>query len=139
METETRERFDALFERVLAELPERIAELIETELVVIVDDEPSREMLEELAAEDPDWGDDLDPESLLGLHTGVPITEMSVEDHGIAPPTVHLFRRGLIATASSGGVLDEAELARQIRITLLHEIGHHYGLDEDDLDEVGFG
>ncbi|MEO1584508.1 MAG: metallopeptidase family protein [Planctomycetota bacterium] len=125
--------FDRCFEEVFRALPPAIRSMIERDLAVIVEDEPTADMLADVGmAGEP-------AESLLGLHTGVPLTEQSVEDHGVSPPIVHLFRAGLLAEASSAdGTIDGERLREQIRITLLHEIGHHYGLDEDDLDALGY-
>ncbi len=136
MKTEDRQLFDRCFDAVMAGLPRHLIELIESELVVLVDDAPTEDMLREFAEED---GEIASPESLLGLHTGVPVTEWSVEDHAREPPTIHLFRAGLLAEATDESGVDEAELELQIRVTLLHEIGHHYGLDEEDLDRLGYG
>ncbi|MFK7961314.1 MAG: metallopeptidase family protein [Phycisphaerales bacterium] len=123
-----RAAFDALLEAVLETLPPALHELLE-EAPLIVDDVPSPEMLAELGMEDV-------PEELCGLHSGVPITERSVEDVGW-PETIHLFRVGIIEHAGGPEAL-EADLREEIRITLLHEIGHHFGLDEDDLERLGY-
>lgn len=135
MNAADRATFDRCFDRVLDGLPPGLRRLIEQDLVVLVDDTPSADVLREFA----DEGEALDAGSLLGLHTGVPMTERSVEDHALEPPTIHLFRVGLIAEATDAGRVDEAVLGEQIRITLLHEIGHHYGLEEDELDRLGYG
>jgi predicted Zn-dependent protease with MMP-like domain len=66
----------------------------------------------------------------------VPLTERSVEDPPDLPG-IHIFRRGIIGLAADIGGADELE--RQVRITLLHELGHHFGLDEDDLEDLGYG
>lgn len=130
-----RARFDALLEDVLEAIPPALKALIE-EMPVVVDDEPSREILIEMG-EDPDAPDAA--ESLCGLHTGVAFTEQSVESSGELPSEVRLFRRGIIAEAG-GWDGDDADdrVYEQIWITLLHEIGHQYGLDEDDLEELGY-
>ncbi len=135
MNARERSRFDACFARVFDALPERLRQLIEQELVVIVDDQPTDAMLDDIAR---DEGERPTPDGLLGLHTGVPMTERSVEDHAREPTTIHLFRLGLLLESERDGVLDEAELEHQIRVTLLHEIGHHYGLDEEDLGGLGY-
>ncbi len=56
------------------------------------------------------------------------------------PPQIHIFRDGIVEFA--GGwhqKYAEDEIYEETRITLLHEIGHHFGLDEDDLTELGYG
>lgn len=127
--------FDDCFRRVFAGLPQRIRELIEDELAVIVDDQPSESILDDL---ERDEGERPTPDGLLGLHTGVPLTEWSVEDTAREPTTIHLFRLGILNEARQSDRNDAGEIERQIRITLLHEVGHHFGLDEDDLDRLGY-
>ncbi len=133
-----RERFDSLFEEALGCLPERISELLD-EVPVILEDQPSVELLAQLAAE---WGEDpadLHPADLCGLHSGRMLTERSVDDHADLPEDIHLFRVGIIETAG-GWDQDDADdlIYEEIMVTLLHEIGHHFGLDEDDLAELGY-
>lgn len=123
-----RKRFDDLLERVLERLPPRVHALLD-EAPLIVDDDADPELLRELG---------MDParEGLCGLHSGTPLTERSVMDYD-GPETIHLFREGIVLQA---GGWDEGEAAveEEIRITLLHEVGHHFGLEEDDLDALGY-
>ncbi|MEL6497850.1 MAG: metallopeptidase family protein [Planctomycetota bacterium] len=136
MTPEDRVLFDSCFARVLDALPARIRELIDRELVVIVDDQPSVALLDDLARDE--GGPRSMPDEILGLHTGVPLTEWSVEDGAREPTTIRLFRLGILREARQADLPGPAEIERQIRITLLHEIGHHFGLDEDDLDRLGY-
>ena len=127
-------RFDALVEDAIDALPPRVRELLD-EVPVVVLDQPEAGMLEDLGI---DPGDDEALDDLCGLHTGTAITERSVE-HADAPTVIHLFRRGIVALA--GGWEQEGaddEIYEEVRTTLLHEIGHHFGLDEDDLDQLGY-
>jgi len=129
---EDADRFDALLEEVIEMLPEALHEIM-AETAVIVLDRPTPEMLRDLEME-PDEAIDL-----CGLHTGVMATERSLEDSGVLPSQIHLFREGIIAMA--GGFGDSGSDDRvfaQIKITLLHEIGHEFGLDEDQLRELGY-
>ncbi len=124
MTDDERRRFDELLETVLEALPPRLQALLE-EAPLIVEDRPSAKLLREL---------DLCPDDLLcGLHSGTPLTERSVEHTDELPETIHLFREGILELAG-----DWEQLHCEIRITLLHEIGHHFGLDEDDLAELGY-
>lgn len=135
MTSQERRRFDEIAERVFESLPPPLLALMD-EVPVIIDDVPSDEILRY-------WG--LDPSEpgihveLLGLHTGVPLTEQSVQDSGVLPPEVQLYRAGIIELAGgwSGDDADQ-RIAEEVRITLLHELGHHFGLEEDDLAELGY-
>jgi len=137
-----RDRFDGLMEEALEALPEGVRELLE-EVPVIVEDEPEGWLLEELARS---WGEDDTAgfreglcEELCGLHTGTMITERSVQ-HGVElPEEIRVFRRGVIAQAGGwDGERGEDGVYEEIWVTLLHEIGHHFGLDEDDLERLGY-
>ena len=121
-----REMFDAILDRQVAQLPPALHELLE-EVPLIVEDEPSDELLDEVLGEE-----DAD---LCGLHHGIALTDRSVEHSGTLPDRMMLFRGPILRLAGHSW----SELERQIRITLLHEIGHHFGLDEDDLDRLGYG
>jgi len=127
--TKERKRFDTLLERVLDSLPPRLHELLD-QTPLIVEDFPDPKLLAEL---------DMDPEeeSLCGLHSGIPLTERSVEFGHDPLETIHLFRRGIIDEAGGWEAGDEAVID-EIHITLLHEIGHHFGLEEDDLEALGY-
>lgn len=139
MRRDERARFDRLFEDVLASMPEAIHRMLE-EVPVVLEDHPSRELLAGLGI-DPD-----DRAGLCGLHSGIPLTERSVSDAGL-PEVITLFREGILEEAGGwepwtdddgtplGG---EPQVTREIRITLLHEIGHHFGLDEDNLARLGY-
>ncbi|MHC5028347.1 MAG: metallopeptidase family protein, partial [Planctomycetota bacterium] len=135
-----RDRFDALVEEVLDGLSPQLRDLLD-EAPLIVEDEPEPRLLGLLgmATDDADL--------LCGLHTGTPLTERSVEAAGELPEMIHLFRTGIIEHAGGwlvqpgpgrtrGGV--EA-IREEIRITLLHELGHHFGLEDEDLERLGYG
>ena len=126
-----RERFDQLFEEAIQELPDGLHALLE-EAPVIVDDQPSDDMLRELGVPEG--------ETLCGLHTGVAMTERSVEISGVPTDVIHLFRDGIVESAGGWEQPDADDAVyEEIMITLLHEIGHHFGLDEDDLERLGYG
>jgi predicted Zn-dependent protease with MMP-like domain len=144
MSPEDRHRFDDLVDDIVAELPPRLVELLD-EKPLVVDDRPSPEMLEALGVPS-DQADEI-----CGLHSGPMMTERSVEPGEVDLPMIHIFREGIIACAGGwspwrvsspdGEILEgggEDLVREEIRITLLHEIGHHFGLDEDDLDRLGY-
>lgn len=116
------EEFDALVERSVRGLPREIRRHLD-DVPVLVEDLPAREVL---TAEDPPLSPDL-----LGLHVGPDLLRRSHLD----VPSVHvifLYRRNLLRACG-----DREELEREVRITVLHEVGHMVGLDEDDLDRWG--
>jgi predicted Zn-dependent protease with MMP-like domain len=135
-----RERFDAILEEVMEDLPEGVRALTD-EMPIIVEDRPDQKLLDELSKE---AGERIEPDELCGLHTGVAFTERSVTISGDLPSEIRLFRDGILAEA--GGWAEPGEDAgevedsiyEEIRITLLHEIGHQFGLDEDDLERLGY-
>jgi predicted Zn-dependent protease with MMP-like domain/thioredoxin-like negative regulator of GroEL len=114
------DEIERITQATLAELPAHIREHLER-VPILIDDVPS----EELVAEG--W----DPR-LLGLFQGTPMPE----DGALAPTVtnIHLFKRNLERSC-----YDAEHLAEEIRITVLHETAHYFGLDDDDLDELGLG
>lgn len=149
MNRRDQKRFDALVRDVIGGLPADVSRRLD-EIAVIVEDYPSDDLVDELIRDGVlEAGDDgLD---LCGLHTGTPLTERSVDVGGWGgtsmPDAIYLFREGIVSLALDDDGLDgawgpgsEGEVAvlREIRVTLLHEIGHHFGLDEDDLAGLGY-
>lgn len=115
-------RFREAIRDALASLPEMFQEAIR-DLPIVLRDVPTPEMLSSM--------DDPSPE-LLGLFVGIPLTEKSWSDpSGVA--SITLFTRNLERACSDG-----AELVREIRVTLLHEIGHYLGMTEEELDAAGY-
>jgi predicted Zn-dependent protease with MMP-like domain len=117
--------FNRLVEQALADLPEPFASFLE-EVPIEIRSRPSASQLRRLGLEDD--------ELLLGLYQGRPLTERSVEDSGRMPDVIYLFQDDIEQASGT-----EAELVEQVRTTVLHEIGHHFGMSEEDLDDVGFG
>jgi predicted Zn-dependent protease with MMP-like domain len=136
MNPQERERFDGLLESVLDGLPEELQALLD-EAPLVVEDHPSEELLRSLGLPEA--------EDLCGLHEGLSRTDRSVEQPSL-PDVITLFRRGIIDLAGgwqARGTDDapmggEDAIRDEILITLLHEIGHHFGLDEDDLERLGY-
>lgn len=143
MNTRERNEFDQMVADAIDQLPPGVRALLD-EVPVIVEDHPTRELLGELA-DDPEIADD--PTSLCGLHTGPMATERGTEISGELPNQIYLFREGIVALAGGWpGPTDPPETAEEkldaifdeIMTTLLHEIGHQFGLDEDDLTRLGY-
>ncbi len=72
-------------------------------------------------------------DTLYGFYHGVPLPERSVQDSGLLPDKISVYRGPLVEDFP-----DRNELGRQIRITLLHEIGHYFGMDEEELSRLGY-
>ncbi|HYE61993.1 MAG TPA: metallopeptidase family protein [Phycisphaerales bacterium] len=133
------EKFDALVEEVIENLPEGVRKLLD-EVPVIVEDKPSRELIEQLREEGVMAPDELeDDSSLCGLHTGTAFTERRIDDTGQLPSDIYLFREGILAQAGGWkGDETEEDVYEEIWVTLLHEIGHQFGLSEEDLEKLGY-
>jgi predicted Zn-dependent protease with MMP-like domain len=117
------ESFDRLVEKSVAELPEPVREHLQ-QIPIVVEAMPKRALL---VAEKPPLAPDL-----LGLFVGRHLLERSHSDAPAAPGAIYLFRRNLLRACR-----DQDELAREVRITVQHEVGHYLGLDEDDLERWG--
>ena len=139
MRDQERVRFDELLDEIVASLPDAITAMLQ-EKPVLVEDRPSVTLLGDLGL--PREAQ----EELCGLHSGPMLTERTTEGDSGDIQVIHLFREGII-TAAGGWIPckdpaqtfgGEAAVEKEIRITLLHEIGHHFGLDEEDLEELGF-
>lgn len=81
-------------------------------------------------------GADLHPdgEGLLGLYVGLPLPERGADYAGELPDLIYLFRRPHLELG-----LDQDDLRQEIAKTLIHEIAHYFGIDDDHLDEIGWG
>lgn len=118
-------RFGELVERALDELPPEFADFL-SEVPIEVRDRPTAAQMSSVG---------LGPRNLLlGLYQGRPRTQRSVEDSGRMPDVIYIFQESIEQVSNS-----EHELIAQVRKTVLHEIGHHFGMDEDDLDKLGYG
>ena len=120
----SKQRFARLVEEALTDLPEPFASHLE-EMPVEIQLRPTRKQLREQGLEED--------ELLLGLYVGVPLTERHVEAGPSIPDKIFIFQEDIELCCES-----ERELVQQTRITVLHEIGHHFGMDEDDLEELGY-
>jgi len=115
-----RRRFEQLAEEAFDALPEELLGYVDN-VVFVVEDWPDGETLRDLEIEDR-YG-------LLGLYQGVSLAERSVEMSGVLPDRILLYQRPIEYWAREDG-LDVYDV---IYDTLLHEIGHHFGLDEEEL------
>jgi predicted Zn-dependent protease with MMP-like domain len=115
--------FYELVERALEGLPPELSELLDN-VAVVVDEWPDYST--PLVADDPD-------ETVYGLYEGVPLTQRGAGYSGLLPDKITIFRGPLERDFPRG------ELEEQIRITVVHEIAHHFGIDEERLEELGWG
>lgn len=123
--------FDDELERVLAELPAEATKLLD-DVPLVVDDYPSREIMQRVGVRHR--------AALCGLYTGVSLIHRSVELSGIPSDVIHIYREGILNQSTSRrGEIDSQKLHDQIRITILHELGHHHGLTEKELRALGYG
>ena len=116
--------FEDLVDRALASIPMPFAAALD-EVAIVIADDPSPEQRRE---------NELGPDdTLYGLYEGVPRTEWGAYDVAI-PNRITLFRLPL-----EEDFPDPLDLADEVRITVLHELAHHLGIDDDRLDELGVG
>jgi predicted Zn-dependent protease with MMP-like domain len=118
----TREAFEQLVGDALSGIPRRFRDAM-TNIVIGVEDEPSRALLREMEIEPPD--------TLFGLYQGTPLTERRW-DHGNSLPDRILLFQGPHERQAE----DEDDLIASIGETLIHEIGHYFGLSEEEIEEI---
>jgi predicted Zn-dependent protease with MMP-like domain len=118
----TREAFERLVADALSGIPRRFRDAM-TNIVISVEGEPSRALLREMEIEPPD--------TLFGLYQGTPLTERRW-DHGNSLPDRILLFQGPHEREAD----DEDDLIASIGETLIHEIGHYFGLSEEEIEEI---
>jgi len=126
------DRFQDLVDEAVASLPAALARRLEN-VDVVVAEAPSARTRREMG---------LGPgQTLLGLYRGVPQTRRTHAYGAVGPDQIVIFRRPVLAAARRrGGEADLEEAVRhQVRRTVLHEIGHHFGLGEADLRRLDYG
>ena len=119
----SRAEFERVVDEALESLPARFAALVEN-VVIAVEEEPSPEDLDGLEED----GEDEDSE-LLGIYRGVALTERS-HDAPLLPDEVAIFR-GPINRVT----LTREEAVEEVRLTVVHELGHYFGLDDHEMEE----
>jgi len=131
MTQDERDYFDKQLDRVMAKMPPQVHALLD-KVPMFVEDYPSPQVMRQMNVRHR--------QQLCGLYTGIPLTNRSVMQSGVLSDVIHIYREGILSMVSDAwGQVDERALREQIRITVLHELGHHHGLDEDDLSELGYG
>lgn len=117
------EDFAALVDEALALLPRQFRQWMDN-VTVDIQPRPTREMM---AAVDMPFD-----RALLGLYHGVPVTEKSVEAPWELPEQIFIFQRNIESICRT-----RQEVVEQVRVTVLHEIGHHFGFSEEELENLG--
>lgn len=110
------DRFDALVDAALDQIPDALASLVHN-VVVLVEDEP------------PEG----EPDDLLGLYDGVALTERTSIPGVDLPDRIFIFRNPLLDYCDT-----EEQLVEEVRITVVHEVAHHFGIDDDRLHDLGY-
>jgi len=119
----TRDAFADLASDALASLPPEVHAWLEN-VQVVVEDRPTRAQIRETGVP---CG-----ETLLGLYEGTPRTDRTSDYGLVLPDKVTLFRAPILDLCDT-----ETEVAREVRRTVLHELAHHFGIDDDRLDALG--
>jgi len=111
----SRERFEDLVAAAMDDVPVELMALASNVAVVVTDDAP------------PD-----DPE-LLGLYEGVPLTERDTGYGGVLPDRISIYRRPTLAICDT-----DDQVREEVAITVVHEIAHHFGIDDERLHDLGY-
>jgi predicted Zn-dependent protease with MMP-like domain len=114
------EEMEALARRALLALPEPFAEHL-NDVVLLIEDFVDDETLDTMGIEDPF--------DLTGIYEGIPITERSVDHSGTLPDRIRLFRRPILDEWAGS----EDTLEHLVAHVLVHEVGHHFGLSDEDM------
>jgi predicted Zn-dependent protease with MMP-like domain len=113
--------FESLVEQALAELPPQFASLLDN-IAIVVEDEPSDDDLDVL-------GDDADEhDELLGIYRGVALTQRTHDMLPLLPDQIAIFRGPILRIAAS-----RREVIEEVRDTVIHELGHYFGLHDDEM------
>jgi len=108
-------RFEELVADALDEVPERLMALLDNVVVLVEDRNP----------DEPD---------LLGLYEGYALTERGADYGGALPDRIMIYREAICDVCS-----DEEQVAEEVTVTVVHEIAHHFGIDDDTLHALGWG
>jgi predicted Zn-dependent protease with MMP-like domain len=119
----TREKFRQLVDEALQTIPDDFRAAMQN-IAIVVEDEPTPVQLDSAGVESPE-------DTLLGLYEGTPLTERSWSHGNVLPDKITLFQ-GPIEDESD----DEDEIVVAIGETLIHEIGHYFGLSEEEIQDI---
>ena len=111
-----RAEFEELVAEALDTIPPELSKLIDNVVVLVEDEAPE------------------DAPDLLGLYEGTPLTERNGWYAGVLPDTIRLFRMPILRICDS---FDDA--VDEVQVTVVHEVAHHFGIDDERLHELGWG
>ncbi|GIH24635.1 hypothetical protein Aph01nite_29450 [Acrocarpospora phusangensis] len=109
----SRNRFEELVSEALDTIPPELAKVMDNIVVVVVDDPPEQ--------------------GLLGLYTGIPLTERGDWYSGVLPDRIEIYRNPTLEICET-----EDDVIEEVQITVVHEIAHHFGIDDERLHELGW-
>lgn len=118
----TRERFRRLVAEAVDTIPRRFRRHLKN-IAIVVEDEPSPQLLAEMEIEPPD--------TLFGLYQGIPLTERRWDYGNTLPDRITIFQFPIEDVSET-----EDDVVTEIGETLIHEVGHFFGLSEDELEEI---
>ncbi|MGL6227153.1 MAG: metallopeptidase family protein [Thermoguttaceae bacterium] len=129
LDNEARQKFDEHVNQVLKQLPKSIHRLLEV-IPLYVEDYPSRRLIQELQLRGRD--------ELCGCFVG-PTINQQMEGSVSSPGFITIFRRSLLLSSINiNGKIDTEKLRCEIKTTILHELAHYHGIDEEELSELGY-
>jgi predicted Zn-dependent protease with MMP-like domain len=109
------EEFDELVSEALDTIPARLAAAMDNVVLVVEAEPPAGQ------------------ENLLGLYEGIPLTKRGGWYAGVLPDRITIFRGPILRRCPT-----YAEVMEQVRVTVVHEVAHHFGINDDELDELGY-
>ncbi len=114
-----RERFEDLVSDALDLVPTELLDLLDN-VVILVDDDPPP--------------DDPDGEGLLGRYEGYALTDRGWDYGGVLPDRITIYRNPILSICDT-----EEDVVAEVSVTVIHEIAHHFGIDDERLHELGWG
>lgn len=119
-----RKSFEALVRKAIDRIPGEFQAAMKN-VAILIEDEPGPEV--------EAWIDDDPEEVLYGFYQGVPLPERTADDSGMLPDVIYLYQKSL-----EEDFPDRDDLIREIEVTLVHEIAHYFGFDEEILARYGY-
>ena len=118
-----RKQFEKLVDAAISALPEEFRARLEN-VAVLVEDHPSKDLMDRM---------EMDPDDLLfGLYEGTPLTERGFEAP-LHPDRIWIFQEPIENICET-----DSEIQEEIRVTIMHEIAHFFGIDDDALEDMGY-